>query len=72
MAQGKVPTPYVNDVKVDNSVMNYVPFETMGIGSRKSGIPSGNTNGINSLEHVGADSSKGAGKNGGTSPEGRK
>ncbi len=72
MAQGKVPTPYVNDVKEDNSVMVYMPFDTMGIGARKSGIPSGNTNGIRSLDHVGTDSSKGAGKNGGTSPEGRK
>ena len=72
MAQGKVPTPYVNDVKEDNSVMNYVPFDTMGIGARKSGIPAGNTNGVRSLEHVGTDASHGAGKNGGTAPDGRK
>jgi len=52
--------------------MNYVPFDTMGIGARKSGIPSGNTNGVRSLEHVGTDASRGAGKNSGTSPDGRK
>jgi hypothetical protein len=72
MAQGKVPTPYVNDVKEDRSVMQYVTFETMDIGARKSGIPTGSTNGVRSLEHVGEDSSRGSGKNGGTAPEGRK
>jgi hypothetical protein len=72
MAQGKVPTPYVNDVKEDNSVMVYMPFDTMGIGARKSGIPSGNTNGIRSLDHVGTDASHGAGKNGSTAAAGRK
>jgi len=72
MAQGKVPTPYVNDVKEDNSIMHYVDFPVLGIGARKSGIPAGNTNGIKSLEHVGSDASKGSGKNSNTSPEGRK
>jgi hypothetical protein len=72
MAQGKVPTPYVNDVKEDRSVMEYVTFDVMGIGARKSGIPTGSTNGINSLEHVDKDASRGAGKNGSTAPEGRK
>ena len=72
MAQGKVPTPYVNDVKEDNSIMQYVDFPVMDIGARKSGIPNGSTNGIKSLQHVGEDSSRGAGKNSSTSPEGRK
>lgn len=72
MATGKVPTPYVNDVKEDNSVMNYVPFDTMGIGARKSGIPTGNTNGVRSLEHVGTDASRGTGKNGSTAADARK
>jgi len=71
MAQGKVPTPYVNDVKEDNSIMHYVEFPTMGIGARKSGLPSGGTNHINSLEHVGSDASRGKGKNGSTAPKGR-
>lgn len=72
MSQGKVPTPYVNDTKVDETTMVYTPFDTMGIGARKSGIPTGNTNGIKSLDHVGMDASRGSGKNGGTAPEGRK
>jgi len=72
MAQGKVPTPYVNDVKEDRSVMQYVEFPTMGIGARKSGLPTDGTNHIRSLEHVGDDASRGAGKNGSTAPEGRK
>jgi len=72
MAQGKVPTPYVNDVKEDRSVMQYVEFEVMGIGARKSGLPSDGTNHIKSLEHVDRDASKGSGKNGSTAPEGRK
>lgn len=62
MSQGKVPTPYVNDVKEDNSTMVYMPFDVMGIGARKSGIPTGGTNGVRSLEHVGEDASRGAGK----------
>ena len=72
MAQGKVPTPYVNDAKVDNSVMQYVDFDLMGIGARKSGLPTDGTNGIKSLEHVDRDASNGSGKNGSTAPEGRK
>ena len=72
MAQGKVPTPYVNDVKEDNSIMHYVDFPVMGIGARKSGIPAGSTNGIKSLEHVGSDASRGTGKNGSTAADGRK
>jgi hypothetical protein len=72
MAQGKVPTPYVNDVKEDRSVMQYVEFEVMGIGARKSGLPTDGTNGVKSLQHVGDDASRGAGKNGSTAPDGRK
>ena len=71
MAQGKVPTPYVNDVKEDRSVMQYVEFDVMGIGARKSGLPD-STNHIKSLEHVGEDASRGNGKNGSTAPKGRK
>ena len=72
MAQGKVPTPYVNDVKEDTAIMHYVDFPIMGIGARKSGLPSDGTNHIKSLEHVGEDASRGAGKNGSTAPKGRK
>jgi hypothetical protein len=71
MAQGKVPTAYVNDVKEDNAVMHYVDFPVMGIGARKSGLPD-STNHIKSLEHVGEDASRSSGKNGSTAPKGRK
>ena len=33
--------------------MVYVPFETMGIGARKSGLPGNASEGPKSLEHVG-------------------
>jgi hypothetical protein len=36
---GKFPGPYINDVKKDDSVMEYVPMDDMGIGARKSGLP---------------------------------
>jgi hypothetical protein len=72
MAQGKVPTPYINDVKEDTSVMHYVEFPTMGIGARMSGLPKNGTNHIASLEHVGVDASHRSGKNGATAPKGRK
>ena len=71
MAQGKVPTPYVNDVKQDDAIMHYVDFPVMGIGARKSGLPD-STNHIKSLEHVGEDASRGSGKNSSTAPKGRK
>lgn len=71
MAQGKVPTPYVNDVKQDDAIMNYVDFPVMGIGARKSGLPD-STNHIKSLEHVGEDASRNSGKNGSTAAKGRK
>ena len=72
MAQGKVPTAYVNDVKEDDAIMNYVDFPVMGIGARKSGLPTNSMNQIKSLEHVGEDASRGNGKNGSTAPKGRK
>ena len=72
MAMGKVPTPYINDVKEDRSVMHYVEFPTMGIGARASGLPKGGTNHINSLQHVGEDASRNSGKNGSTASAGRK
>jgi hypothetical protein len=72
MAQGKVPTAYVNDVREDTSVMQYVEFPVMGIGARKSGMPTDGTNHIRSLEHVGVDASRNSGKNGSTAPKGRK
>ena len=50
---GRFPKPYVNDVARDNSLMKYVPFETMGIGARKSGLPASASEGPGNIEHVG-------------------
>jgi len=49
----RFPKPYVNDVKIDPAIMEYVNFPTMGIGSRPSGLPKDSLNQIKSLEHVG-------------------
>lgn len=53
MSSGKIPGPYQNSVKLDRGLMETVPFETMGIGARKSGLPNNNMNGTKSLDHVG-------------------
>lgn len=37
-APGRFPSPYVNDAKVDNTIMEYIPFDVMDIGARKSGL----------------------------------
>lgn len=37
-APGKFPGPYVNDAKKDDTIMEYVPMDTMDIGARKSGL----------------------------------
>lgn len=56
---GKFPRPYVNSVKRDDSVMEYVKsFDTMGIGARSSGLPDSVSKGPKSLEHVGDNASK--------------
>jgi hypothetical protein len=49
----KMPGPYVNDVKVDDGLMVYVPFPNMDIGARKSGMPSSASLGPKSISHVG-------------------
>lgn len=53
MSQGRIPKPYVNDVKVDDGLMVYVPFPKMDIGARQSGLPPSASTGPKSLEHVG-------------------
>ena len=60
MTSGKFPKAYTSDVKVDNGMMEYVPFDDMGIGARPSAQPKGNVNEIKSLEHVGKDGSRGS------------
>lgn len=58
MSTGRVPVPYVNDVKEDDSLMEYVPFPTMDIGSRRSGMPMNASMGPKSIEHVGGTEAK--------------
>ena len=59
---GSIPKPYINDVKVDESTMVYVPFEHTGIGGRKSGMPMSASTGPKSLSHVGENASSRAPK----------
>jgi len=59
MSTGKIPGPYVNDTKVDDALMEYVPFDTMGIGARRSGLPgSAAASGLRSIQHVGDSDGK--------------
>ena len=58
----KFPRPYVNEVPKEEggeSMMQYVPFKTMGIGARPSGLPKGSVNDIKSLTHTGSDGTGG-------------
>lgn len=48
----RFPKAYVNTVKKD-SMMEYVPMETMDIGARKSGLPKGMKKEGMGLDHVG-------------------
>lgn len=61
MTSGKIPRPYVGDVKKDDSLLVYVPMEKMGIGARMSGLPKTASEGPKPLDHVG----KSAGSSGG-------
>jgi len=64
MADGKFPRPYVNSVPAEGDVgmMQYVPFKTMGIGARPSGLPKDASEGPKALEHVGKSAEGGKGK----------
>ena len=59
MSNGRMPRPYVNDVKKDDAMMVYVPTETMDIGARRSGLPAAASGGPRSLEHVGSTAGSG-------------
>jgi hypothetical protein len=49
----KFPRAYTSTVKQDDSVMEYVRFEKMGIGANMAGLPETASKGPLSLEHVG-------------------
>lgn len=57
-SSGRIPSPYLHDVKVDHGLMHYPPFERMDIGARASGLPSAASEGPKSLEHVGGSVGK--------------
>lgn len=46
------PRPYQNDCKVDNSIMEYVPFDNGDTGNRKSNMPKNIKDSGMSLDHV--------------------
>lgn len=52
MADTKFPGPYVNKTAKDESIMEYVPMDSMDIGARSSGMPKEVKN-SNSIDHVG-------------------
>lgn len=52
------PKPYANDVKKDESLMQYIPTDHMGIGARKAAMPAKASEGPKSLEHVGGSAGK--------------
>ena len=58
MSSGRIPGPYVNDTKIDEALMEYVPFNNMGIGARPSGLPKGSLNQMRDIEHVGDSDGK--------------
>jgi hypothetical protein len=62
MSTGKIPGPYVNDVKRDDSLMEYTNLDTMDIGARPSGLPKGGVNGMKSIQHVGDSDGKRGGE----------
>ena len=57
MANEKFPRAYTAEVKKDDGLMKYTSFPTMGIGARKSGLPTTVSDGPASLEHVGKSAS---------------
>ena len=62
-SSGKIPGPYVHDIKKDEGLMEYIPTEVLGIGARRSGLPSEASMGPKNLEHVGVDyGTRGKGK----------
>jgi hypothetical protein len=52
MAKGSFPRPHQNDTKVDNSIMEYVPFDNGDVGNRKSNVVNGIKDSAMNLSHV--------------------
>jgi hypothetical protein len=64
MAEGNFPRAYQNTVGKEGteSMMEYVPFDNLSIGARKSAMPKGGANNIKSLSHVGGNAGGSAAK----------
>lgn len=56
----KFPRAYVNSVRVDRALMEYVPFETTSIGARSSGQPKGVKPEGMKIDHVGGTTAGGS------------
>lgn len=52
MPKDSFPRPYQNDTKVDNGLMQYVPFENGDVGNRKSNMINGIKDSGMSIDHV--------------------
>ena len=57
----KFPRAYVDSVPAEGSsnIMEYVNFQNLGIGARKSGMPNMASDGPKGLDHVGGNASGG-------------
>ncbi len=53
----RFPKAYTSEVRRDDQLMIYTTFPTMGIGARKSGLPTTVSEGPKQLEHVGKSAS---------------
>lgn len=61
MTTGRIPGPYVSDVKQDNSVMKYLrggDFGGTDVGARRSGMPSDAKSENMGLDHVGSSAGR--------------
>jgi len=53
MSDTKFPGPYLNTAKKDDSIMEYVPMHTTGIGANSASLPNGKiTSSVMGLDHV--------------------
>ncbi len=53
----RFPKAYTAEVRRDDSLMQYVTFDSMGIGARRSGLPKKGGDIVKTLEHVGKSAS---------------
>ena len=53
MPHGKFPGPYVNSVSEEDSIMERVDQDKLGIGARNSGMPGDIKNSV-TISHVGS------------------